>query len=329
MVLLIAVAVAFPTGWLVCRAWLNARGEVTGNALPEAAHNQLLLAQRSRYRGQVQKVVEVVRRHEAARDKLMARLAAAGDRLESSQQKSSQLQTRLTAALEELEQLRDGAEQPAERAVQPERSDPVEEELAEAGNARDTETVREIEMLQSERDKLFARVRRLEEEARAVSITRTAEAEQRAERGELREKLATAEHKCHELETRLTERETRLEELEQAVTAWKHRVMPLTRQVQTYRDAIKKLQEGEATAAPAGDLRADALQEIRGIGPALERRLNANGIMTFAQIAALDPLELASLADKLAISPTLPERDRWIEQAREFAESMDAQTTDV
>ena len=46
-------------------------------------------------------------------------------------------------------------------------------------------------------------------------------------------------------------------------------------------------------------------------------------IQRFAQLAELAPVELADLADKLAISPTLPERDQWIEQARQLAESSD------
>lgn len=306
VVLLIAVAVAFPAGWLVCRAWLTAKGSPVGADSNSAAkHHTLLQAQRSRYRGQVQRVIEVVRRHEAARDQLRAKLAETSDRLDSSRQQTEKVQTQLAAAREEAERHRAASDADSERV-------------------KSTENA--MGLLKIERDELSARVRRLEADARAHTDTARspADADARAERGELREKLAAAEHRRHELETKLADRETRIEKLEESVETWKRRVMPLTRQVQTYREAVRKLQSGEPdAAAPDDDLRTDSLQQIKGIGPALERRLNAQGIQRFAQLAELAPVELADLADKLAISPTLPERDQWIEQARELAGSSD------
>lgn len=302
MILLIAVAVSFPAGWLVCRAWLKAQGEPTGDGLAREEHHALLQAQRSRYRGQVQRIVEVVRRHEGARDKLVAKLSEVGDRLANSQRSNAQLRTRLKATMEELQKLR-SADVPVDN---------------DARASADT-----VERLRAERAELIDRLNQLEEQASEAdaSRARAADAEQRAERGELREKLAAAEHRRHELETRLADRDTRIEELEESVESWKHRVIPLTRQVQNYRETVRKLQKGEPSAMPDQDLPADALQQIKGIGPALERRLNAQGIRRFEQIAALQPVELADLADRLAISPNLPERDKWTEQARDLSEA--------
>ena len=302
MILLIAVAVSFPAGWLVCRAWLNASGTPAKSEKPDTDQHKLLQAQRRRYRGQVQRIVEVVRRHESARDQLVAKLAGVGDRLENSQRHNAQLRIRLKAAMDELKKRRE---------------DEPEREPADTAE------------LEAERNELRARIHQLEEQTVAVDEekTRATKAEQRAERGELREKLAAAEHRRHELGARLVDRESRIEQLEEAVESWKRRVIPLTRQVQQYREAVHKLQKDGATA-PANneDLRPDALQQIKGIGPALERRLNAQGIRRFEQIAALASVDLANLADKLAISPALPERDKWIEQARQLADADAVQT---
>ena len=41
VILLIAVAVAFPAGWLVCRAWLNAKGTAPTDVIPRAQHHRL------------------------------------------------------------------------------------------------------------------------------------------------------------------------------------------------------------------------------------------------------------------------------------------------
>lgn len=303
VVLLIAVAVAFPAGWLVCRAWLTAKGTASVDGIASDKHHSLLQAQRSRYRGQVQRVIELVRRHETARDQLRSKLAELSDRLDSSQQQNEQLHTQLTSARDEIDQHRSAGD---------------------ADNERVKSTENALSLLKIERDELSARVHRLEEGSQAhTETTRTAvaDADHRAERGELREKLGAAEHRRHELETKLADREIRIEELEQSVTSWKHRVIPLTRQVQSYREAVRKLQNGEPGESPDDELPADSLQQIKGIGPALERRLNAQGIQRFAQIAELEPVDLANLADKLAISPTLPERDKWIEQATSLAES--------
>ena len=43
----------------------------------------------------------------------------------------------------------------------------------------------------------------------------------------------------------------------------------------------------------------DDFKLIKGIGPAIERRLHEVGIMTFAQLAALSPDGLATLIDSV------------------------------
>lgn len=68
--------------------------------------------------------------------------------------------------------------------------------------------------------------------------------------------------------------------------------------------------------APAG--KADDLKLISGVGPVLEGKLNAIGITTWAQVAALKKADIAKLEDHLAF-PGRVARDEWIKQAKALA----------
>lgn len=76
------------------------------------------------------------------------------------------------------------------------------------------------------------------------------------------------------------------------------------------------LPEGALFAAPEGP--ADDLKKISGVGPVLEKKLNALGITTFAQVAAFTPDDIAKVDDALSFKGRI-ERDNWLEQAAEFA----------
>ena len=68
-------------------------------------------------------------------------------------------------------------------------------------------------------------------------------------------------------------------------------------------------------ADPAG---ADDLTLLKGVGPALERKLHENGVTSFAQIAAWTPEDVAAMDDKLSFKGRI-DRDGWIEQAKILA----------
>lgn len=68
--------------------------------------------------------------------------------------------------------------------------------------------------------------------------------------------------------------------------------------------------------APAGQ--SDDLKLISGVGPVLEGKLNAIGITTWAQVAALKKAEIDKLEDHLAF-PGRVARDEWIKQAKALA----------
>jgi len=134
----------------------------------------------------------------------------------------------------------------------------------------------------------------------------------------------------HDLEQQLTESDARVSDLTERLASWNDRVAPLTQKLRQQQALIRRYRE--RLAEPAGnepldldgastqDQPADNLKQIRGIGPALERRLHRYGIRTFEQIAALSAEELEAMAKKLAIAPNLVQRDKWVEQAREIAE---------
>ncbi|WP_346913378.1 50S ribosomal protein L21 [uncultured Roseibium sp.] len=92
--------------------------------------------------------------------------------------------------------------------------------------------------------------------------------------------------------------------------------------------APKAEAEEEAPAAAAEDAVAplftapdgekDDLKKISGVGPVLEKKLNALGITTYAQIVNFSAEDIARVDEVLNFKGRF-ERDNWIEQAKELA----------
>ena len=68
-----------------------------------------------------------------------------------------------------------------------------------------------------------------------------------------------------------------------------------------------------APAAKAAAAGADDLTQLTGVGPAAAKKLEAAGLSTFAQIAALSDADIAAI-DAVKIKP------EWVEQAKELAQ---------
>ncbi|MCL4154819.1 UNVERIFIED_CONTAM: hypothetical protein GTU68_044154 [Idotea baltica] len=79
--------------------------------------------------------------------------------------------------------------------------------------------------------------------------------------------------------------------------------------------AEKKAAPKKAAKAEAG---ADDLTRISGVGPVIVKKLHAQGVTTFAQIAAWTPEEVAAMDDVLNFKGRI-DRDEWLKQAAEFA----------
>ncbi|MBV1863947.1 MAG: 50S ribosomal protein L21 [Rhodobacteraceae bacterium] len=79
--------------------------------------------------------------------------------------------------------------------------------------------------------------------------------------------------------------------------------------------AKKAAPKAAAVEAPAG---ADDLKQLSGVGPALEKKLHAAGVTSFAQVAAWTEADVEEFGEKLSFKGRI-EREGWIEQAKELA----------
>ncbi len=334
---LIAVAVAFPAGWLLCRVLLLPRsvGDSDGDVISITRHHALLKAQRSRYRRRVQLIHRVVRRHEATRDQIRDRLNKVQQRMSIDAAERDAMLRDLEDRGGQIEKLRKQADEQAneiERLQSAQSNQPkAEPEVAES---------QDLSLLRIERDELLGRVQRLEEAA-ATAETSSAAADMftslRAECGELRERLGDRERAAKRLEVQLLDRDNHIEELKQEVESWKRRLAPMAQQLRQHREALRGAaaepqaqpveQAADQTIEAPPEADPDDLQQIRGIGPALERRLRNQGVTTFRELAQMSESDLETLATKLGIAPALPGRDQWVAQARRLAEDQLADAT--
>jgi large subunit ribosomal protein L21 len=74
----------------------------------------------------------------------------------------------------------------------------------------------------------------------------------------------------------------------------------------------------KAKAAAPAVAGADDLKQLSGVGPALEKKLHAAGVTSFAQIAAWTDADVAAKDEKLSLKGRI-EREGWIAQAKELA----------
>lgn len=308
--------------------------------IDRATHQRTLNMQRARYRKRVLALNKVISRHEEAQEQIREKLheiqRAQGSKAKSASQtriqterlreKTSDLCAQLAARDTELAGLHDNF-----KLLQ--KAHDVEQQKSESAQGA-------LNLVQIERDELTARISRLEGkiQTRLNAVDdqdgpnhATVAANLRAKMGEMRECLAGRDRQIHNLEMQSRESQTQLGDLEIRLESWKQRVSPLTRKLTQQRNVIRRLREpedeadsttGQAIDEPRRPLDEliDDLKEISGIGPALERRLNLQGIRRFEQIAELTESQLANIAKQIAIAPTIMQRDRWIEQARSLAE---------
>ena len=72
---------------------------------------------------------------------------------------------------------------------------------------------------------------------------------------------------------------------------------------------------------------ADDLQEISGVGPYLEGKLNAFGIYTFQQVAALEPDVIEQLGETFGSFSDRITREDWVGQAKKLNEAKQGNRT--
>jgi large subunit ribosomal protein L21 len=74
----------------------------------------------------------------------------------------------------------------------------------------------------------------------------------------------------------------------------------------------------KAKAAAPAVAGADDLKQLSGVGPALEKKLHAAGVTSFAQIAAWTDADVAAMDEKLSLKGRI-EREGWNAQAKELS----------
>jgi poly(hydroxyalkanoate) granule-associated protein len=74
---------------------------------------------------------------------------------------------------------------------------------------------------------------------------------------------------------------------------------------------VQKVKKGQ----PQGK---DDLKAISGIGTVLENKLNADGIVSYRQIATLNPEDIERIETKVIHSTGRIARDKWVKQAKEL-----------
>jgi len=81
--------------------------------------------------------------------------------------------------------------------------------------------------------------------------------------------------------------------------------------------AEAKADKPKAAPAKAAASQGDDLKTLSGVGPALEKKLHAAGVTTFAQIAAWTDTDIAAMDEQLSFKGRI-EREGWVAQAAEL-----------
>ncbi|RMA41433.1 50S ribosomal protein L21 [Rhodophyticola porphyridii] len=84
-------------------------------------------------------------------------------------------------------------------------------------------------------------------------------------------------------------------------------------------EAAPKKPAAKKAAPKAETAGGDDLKQLSGVGPALEKKLHAAGVTTFAQIAGWSESDIAEMDEKLSFKGRI-EREGWVDQAKKLAE---------
>jgi predicted flap endonuclease-1-like 5' DNA nuclease len=138
------------------------------------------------------------------------------------------------------------------------------------------------------------------------------------------ERYRVRDEEAKRLEAELTEARAQVLRLEESSSRTISRVEPvlhpavLTDGHDASNDTIDNEQIEPPDADDSGSLSRDDLQQIKGIGPAIEKTLNEMGITRFHQVAGMSEYDINRVAERLKGLHTRIHREDWIGQAREL-----------
>ena len=133
------------------------------------------------------------------------------------------------------------------------------------------------------------------------------------------EKLKDVESDKHELNNRIINLDGIISGLRKNISEMEIEMQ--TRELEA--DALAAISERKQlldynSFGTATEAEKDDLTMISGIGPFIEKRLNALDIYTFRQISKLSPKDIHALNDAIIYFSGRIERDEWVEQAVEL-----------
>ena len=312
---LIAGPLAFILGWLICKAYFSwDAGEPTARVRKKRTGRD-----KFSMTGKVRALESVVLEHEAIGKATRKRVVG------------------LKARLSEKDELVSGIEEELiglKRALAG--RDQTIESLRHTGNRSESmqsEVESEMIVLRAERGEFLSQIKHLEIRLENLDSDDMHEPVAEFDDGdtsqeelqEARGMLSRRNGEIFDLRQGLHERDDRIKQLKHKLKEWDERVKPLSEQFQQQRSMIEELrgQLKTATEEPPAKRRPsqepiDDLQQICGIGPALQRKLHEQKIARFQQIAELSDSELAQLADAIGVGIGRIQRDEWVRQAQQL-----------
>ncbi|MEM8649419.1 MAG: helix-hairpin-helix domain-containing protein [Pseudomonadota bacterium] len=120
------------------------------------------------------------------------------------------------------------------------------------------------------------------------------------------------------------EEETGEEETEKEVPANEEAEAEETGEEQEAEAEEKQDSKASEDKKPSKRKTKDDLTRIKGIGPVIERKLNAIGVESYSQIASWRKLDRDAFSEKLSFKGRI-ERDNWVPQARVLADGRETE----
>ena len=146
------------------------------------------------------------------------------------------------------------------------------------------------------------------------------------------EKFRQRNDAANHLESELAEAHERIAEPEEAFDPSQTRIEPVRDpdSLTNGRDAsnqpieaIEAIDENLEAQEPSNGSR-DKLQDIKGVGPSIEKTLNEMGIFRFQQVAEMSEYDIDRVANRLKGFRSRIYREDWIGQARELRDQKDS-----
>ena len=240
---------------------------------------------------------------EAAELRATLRKKAEERKVEEEERKAAE-EAAKKAAEEEAARIEREAEENAARLKREaeERAERIEREAVNKAAELEREVqIKAMEAKEKLRKRAIERKRQLDEDERDNQLAR----EKAAER-------------FSAMERDLEERKSKLEELDAETRKKESALLRVA-------EKSKDIDFGILGFATAGDK--DQLQEIKGVGPFIEEKLNALGIFTFAQISRMTSELEDRVNEAIEFFPGRVKRDEWANQARRLVDLGDGPTS--